>query len=203
MVGLEQATRRGGEPATAHRAFWWERARPVDAHVVPLRAVIFDLDSAMAEIDEDGDQVARTGLIDVVMSLFVAGVWVGVVSTGRRAEVEPLVRELVGDGLVDTIVTIDDLPDCADSAADLYNLALWEFGIQPDGAMAVVGSGTALRTAVDCGLATIVMSSGAAGGQDLGAAAAVLADYDGADPLSASSCQRLHRLWWSASRQAA
>ena len=47
------------------------------------------------------------------MSLFVAGIWVSVVSTRPRSQVETMVRQLLGDGLVETIVTIDDLPDPA------------------------------------------------------------------------------------------
>ena len=91
------------------RTFWWDREPPAEADV--LRAVIFDADSALADIERDGDMAARTGLVDSVMSLFVAGIWVGVVSTRRRAWVETLVRQLVGDGLVETIVTVDDLPE--------------------------------------------------------------------------------------------
>src|ERR1700757_1867908 len=142
--------------AVVTRRFWWDRTRPTDADVEPLRAVIFALDGAMADIERDGqreafnaafaahaldirwdeddyarllsirderrriatdlrrrvcgaapademadevlrtqdavfadcvlggDVVARPGLIDAVMSCFVAGVWVAVVSTGRR-----------------------------------------------------------------------------------------------------------------------
>ena len=47
---------------------------------------------ALADIERDGDVAARTGLIDLVMSLFVAGIWVGVVSTRRREWVETLAR---------------------------------------------------------------------------------------------------------------
>ena len=119
----------------ARRTFWWDRT--TDVEVDPLGAVMFDLD-AMAEVGDDGELAPRSGLIDLVMSLFVAGVWVGVVSTGRRAWVEPLVRELIGDGLVETIVTADDTDSTED--ADLYELALWEFGIKPGSALAVVGS---------------------------------------------------------------
>jgi hypothetical protein len=151
------------------RTFWWDREPPAEADV--LRAVIFDADSALADIERDGHRVAfnaafaehgvdvswsveeygaglrargfgnsadalagriyrtkttvfgdcvldgdispRSGLIDSVMSLFVAGIWVGVVSTQRRAWVETLVRQLIGDGLVETIVTVDDLPEAA------------------------------------------------------------------------------------------
>ena len=91
------------------RTFWWDREPPVKAD--ELRAVIFDADSALADIERDGDIAPRNGLVDSVMSLFCAGIWVGVVSTRPREWVETLVRQLVGDGLVETIVTVDDLPD--------------------------------------------------------------------------------------------
>ena len=90
------------------RTFWWDREPPVEAD--ELRAVIFDADSALAD-EADGDIAARNGLVDSVMSLFCAGIWVGVVSTRRREWAETLVRQLVGDGLVETIVTVDDLAE--------------------------------------------------------------------------------------------
>ena len=86
------------------RTFWWDREPSADADV--LRAVVFDADSALADIDRDGDTTPRAGLVDLVMSLFCAGIWVGVVSTRRRECVETLVRQVIGDGLVETIVTV-------------------------------------------------------------------------------------------------
>jgi phosphoglycolate phosphatase-like HAD superfamily hydrolase len=170
---------RGHTPA--RQTFWWDRTS--DADVDPLRAVIFDFDDAVADIDHDGELTPRSGLIDLMMSLFVAGVWVGVVSTKRRAEVEPLVRELIGDGLVETIVTSDDA-ESADST-DLYRLALWEFGVGPESALAVVGSSAGLRTASDAGLATMVVST----------------DYE--DFSNAAACERVHRRWWTERKRAA
>jgi beta-phosphoglucomutase-like phosphatase (HAD superfamily) len=163
--------------ALAARTFWWDRTRTGSADVDPLRAVIFDLDGAVADVDHDGELAPRPGLIDLVMNLFVAGVWVGVVSTKRRTEVEPLVRELIGDGLVETIVTADDTESAEPS--DLYALALWEFGIEPESALALVGSSTSLTAATDAGLATKIMST----------------DYS--DVEGVSDCQRLHRRWWT------
>jgi beta-phosphoglucomutase-like phosphatase (HAD superfamily) len=158
--------------ALAARTFWWDRTRPDSADVDPLRAVIFDLDGAVADID----------LLDLVMSLFVSGVWVAVVSNGRRTEVEPLVRELFGDGLVETIVTGDDT-ESADPS-DLFALALWEFGIEPESALALVGSSAALSAATDAGIATVSTD-------DVG-------DID-----SVSDCQRLHRRFWAERRRTA
>jgi beta-phosphoglucomutase-like phosphatase (HAD superfamily) len=191
------------------RTFWWDRARPVDADVCPLRAVIFDV-HALADIEPDGDVEPRAGLIDLVMSLFVAGIWVGVVSSGRRTWVEPLVRQLVGDGLVETIVTRDDVA-AAEPGSEYYALALWELGIAPENALAVTGSVAGLRAAAAAGLATVAVPHGHAVGRefthDFTGAAEVRPSYEpsyeGADPMLAGGCRRVHRRWWVAKKRAA
>ncbi|HUO37767.1 MAG TPA: HAD family hydrolase, partial [Mycobacterium sp.] len=106
---------------------------------------------------------------------------------------QPLVRQLVGDGLVETIVTGDDLPD---TTADVRALALWEMGIGPEGALAIEGTAAGVRAARAAGLATVVVTTDYAAGQDFADVAEVRQSYDGADPLRAASCQRLHRQWW-------
>jgi beta-phosphoglucomutase-like phosphatase (HAD superfamily) len=253
------------------RTFWWDRARPIDADVSPLRAVIFGLD-ALADIEHDGhrmafnaafaahglgvtwdgdhyrrllkipdergriaadlrqrgfgrssnqlaaqlhrtktalfedsildaDVVPRAGLIDTVMSLFVAGIWAAVVSPGRRAWVQPLVRQLVGDGLVETIVTSDDLNSTVHS---VHALALWELGITPEGALAVEGSSAGLQAALAVGLPTVVVTAHhRVGRPGYPGAAAVRSAYDGVDPLLASRCQRLHARWWTIQKRSA
>jgi beta-phosphoglucomutase-like phosphatase (HAD superfamily) len=156
------------------RTFWWDRELWTEADV--LRAVIFD-DSVLADIERDRDAATRTDLIDSVMSLFVAGIWVSVVSAGPRKQVETMVRQLLGDGLVETIVTVDDLsepdPELA-GGGELYRLALWEMGITPRGALAVTGPGAGLAAATAAGLPAVVVD----------------------EPLSAASCQQAHRRWW-------
>jgi beta-phosphoglucomutase-like phosphatase (HAD superfamily) len=159
-------------------SFWWDRETRTEADV--LRAVIFDADSALPDADHDGP---RTELIDAVMSLFVAGIWVSVVSARPRAEVETQVRHLLGDGLVETIVTIDDLPEPDPRLArsgELHRLALWEMGITPRAALAVNGSGCALRASAGAGLPAVFVDK---------------------SQVSAASCQQAHRRWWI--RQAA
>jgi beta-phosphoglucomutase-like phosphatase (HAD superfamily) len=151
----------------------------------------------------DGDVAPRAGLIDLVMSLFVAGIRVGVVSTRRRAWVESLVRQLVGDGLVETIVTIDDLPAVEAQPgcdAELYRLAVWELGITPRGALAVAGSRRGLRAAVGAELPAVVVTTGYTADQQFAGAAAVRSGYEANakddDPLLAPGCQQAHRRWW-------
>jgi beta-phosphoglucomutase-like phosphatase (HAD superfamily) len=257
--------------ATRPGRFWWDRARPFDAEVGPLRAVLFGLD-ALADIERDGHRMAfnaafaahgldvtwdadhyrrllkipdergriaadlrkrgfgrssnelaaqlhrtktalfedsildadvapRSGLIDLVMSLFVAGVWAAVVTPGRRAWVQPLVRQLIGDGLVETIVTSDDLNSTDHS---VHALALWELGITPEGALAVEGSSAGLRAASAAGLPTVMVTThDSVGHPRYPGAAAVRSAYDGINPLLASSCARLHARWWTAQKRSA
>ncbi len=161
------------------RTFWWDRESRTGTD--ELRAVIFDADSALAGIDSDTDGAARTELIDAVMSLFVAGIWVSVVSARPRVEVQTLVRNLLGDGVVETTVTIDDVTEVdagLASRGELYRLALWEMGITARAALAVT-TPAGVRAAVAAGLPAVVI----------------------AEPLSAASCQQAHRRWWI--RQAA
>lgn len=147
----------------------------------------------------DGDISPRAGLIDLVMSLFVAGIWVGVVSTRRRDWAETLVRQLVGDGLVETIVTVDDLPESQarpGCEAELYRLALWELGITPQSALAVEGSMSGLRVAGAAELPAVVVTTDYTAGHQFTGAVAVRAGFDDPDPLLAAGCQQLHRQWW-------
>jgi beta-phosphoglucomutase-like phosphatase (HAD superfamily) len=186
-LGQPVGVRATGQTRPA-RTFWWDRDPRTQA--ADLRAVIFDADSALADIERDGDVAAMAGLIDLVMSLFVAGIWVGVVSTRPREWVETLVRDLVGDGLVETIVTVDDLsdddtgPECG---AELYRLALWELGITHRNALAVAAPGPGIRAAVAAELPAVLVTTG----------------YDGADPLRAVGCRQTHRRWWIAQQRAA
>ena len=163
--------------ATARRTFWWDRGCPVDADVHPLRAVVFDADSALGEVGCDDDLVSRAGLIDLVMSLFVEGIWVAVVSRRDREHAQTVVRQLIGDGLVETIVSADDL-DQPGSASDLYRLALWELGVAPANALAVGGSARSLRAAEAAEVPGVLVAADYAAGPEL---------------ADAAGCRRLHR----------
>jgi beta-phosphoglucomutase-like phosphatase (HAD superfamily) len=243
--------------------FWWDAGRPADASDEPLRAVVFDLDGALADLQRDGQRLAfnaafadhgidvswnveqygrvmcigdekrriasalrkrgfgrvseeiaahvyrtkndlfsesvlvgdvtpRAGLDDLVNSLFFAGIAIAVVSSGLRDWVEPLVRQLIGDGIAQTIVTPDDLPR-AGSVPDLHGHALWELGVGSEGALAVTSSAHGLRAAAATKLATLVVTTPYTEGQDFAGAASVRCGYDG---LVAAGCEALHRRWW-------
>ncbi len=136
----------------------------------------------------------RAGLVDLVMDAFADGVPVGVVSGGRRRWVEPLVRQLVGDGLVDTIVTGDDVSDTA-ARGEAYRHALWELGVAPHEALGIAGSGAALRAANATGLGTVLVGADTDGAGR--PAIAVRADFACADGLRLTTCRRLLGQWWA------
>lgn len=56
-----------------------------------------------------GDLLPRPGLLRLVRSLVDQGIRVAVATTGRRAWVEPLLIQILGDGLVENVVTGDDV----------------------------------------------------------------------------------------------
>lgn len=253
--------------ACGARTFWWDAGRPADAAVEPLRAVIFDLDGALADVERDGqrlafnaafaahgldiswtvqeygrlvcigdeqrriasalrrrgfgrvsaevaahvyrtkndlfeesvlngDVTARVGLDDLVNSLFFANVPVAVISMGARVWVDPLVRQLIGDGIAETIVTPDDLARPSDEP-DLHGHALWELGLAPESALAVVGTARGLRAARAAKLATLAVTTGYSVGADFTGAVEVRSDYDG---LLLAGCERLHRRWQTTGR---
>jgi HAD superfamily hydrolase (TIGR01509 family) len=152
------------------------------------------------ELIRDADLSPRSGLVDLVMDAFAAGIWVGVVTNGPRSWAEPLIRQLVGDGLVETVVTADDvkkpMPD-----REAHQNALWELGIPAENALAVTGSASGLRAATSAGLATVVITGD--GTPDIPAAVAVRPDYVSGEPLLIADCQRLHGRWWAAHKRSA
>ncbi|MHA3023508.1 HAD family hydrolase [Mycobacterium sp. BMJ-28] len=140
----------------------------------------------------DGDVIPRQGLVDLVNSLYTAGIPVAAISTGSPGWVEPLVRQLIGEGIAEAIITPDGLPRPA-REPDLHGHALWELGLGPESALAVAGSVRGLRAATAAKLATVVVPTAYTAGQDFTGAAAVRGDYDG---WTADGCARLHRHWW-------
>lgn len=146
------------------------------------------------------DLAPRPGLVDLVMDTVGAGVQVAVVTSGQRSWAEPLVRQLVGEGLVETVVTADDvrkpMPD-----PETHRHALWELGFSAENALAITGSASGLRAATAADLATIVVTG--EGTPDIPTAVAVRPHYDGDTPLRVTECQRLHGNWWKTHKPSA
>jgi HAD superfamily hydrolase (TIGR01509 family) len=144
-----------------------------------------------------GDVLPRPGLSTLVMSLIDQGIRIAVATTGRRAWVQPLLGRLLGDGIVEIVVTGDDVgalkPD-----PEVYLRALECLGLPPDRALAVEDSALGLQAATAAGLATIVVTTDYTADQDFAGAAMVRSSYGGVDPLLARDCRRVHRQWWTA-----
>lgn len=140
----------------------------------------------------DADLTPRSGLVDLIMEARAAGVMVAVVAGGQRSWAEPLVRQLIGDGVVETVVTTDDvkkpMPD-----AEAFRTALWELGISAENALAITGSASGLRSATFAGLATAVITGD--GAPEIPAAVDVRPDYAGDEPMRIADCERLLRRW--------
>ncbi|CDO09801.1 putative phosphatase/phosphohexomutase [Mycolicibacterium cosmeticum] len=256
------ATLSGMRGDTPVRCFWWDAGRPAGAVVEELRAVIFDVDGALGDIERDGqrrafnaafaehgfdiswsvaeygrlvrigderrriasalrrrgygrispeiasyiqhtkndifvewvldgDVTPRAGLVDLANRLYAAGISIAAISAGSPVWVEPLVRQLIGEGIAEVIVTPDDLSPAREP--DLHGHALWELGIGAECALAVTGSAHGLRAATAAKLATVVVPTAYTAGQDFTGAAAVRADYAG---WTVDGCVRQHRHWW-------
>jgi len=152
------------------------------------------------ELILDHHVTPRPGLADLMLQTHRAGVQVAVVTSGHRSWAEPLVRELAGEGVVQALVTIDEvkkpMPD-----AEAHRLALWELGICAEDALAVSGSAAGLRAANAAGLATVVITG--EGVPDIPSAVAVRPDFDGSEPFGLADCQRLHGDWWKTHKPSA
>lgn len=146
-------------------------------------------DMMFDEMILDAGLTPRAGLDDLVNDAFLAGLPVGVVARGRRRWAEPLVRQLVGDGLVETVVTTDDV---SGPGAELYRHVLAELGVPGHDALAMAGSATGLRAANDAGMAGVLIDPDAGASS---AAIAVRPDFAGPDALRLPACQRLHTQW--------
>jgi beta-phosphoglucomutase-like phosphatase (HAD superfamily) len=162
-------------------SFWWNRSdRP--AH---LEAVIFSLDALLADARADEKLLA-----DAVWDLHCAGIRVAVVTAGHWPAVNRAVRDLLGDGAVEVLVTGDEVnspkPD-----PEVYRHALWQLGIRPVDAIAVEDSAAGLRAAAAAGVTTVVITTEDSAGDDFTGAAAVLSGEQAAEQLSVHGCRRM------------
>lgn len=162
-------------------SFWWNRSdRP--AH---LEAVIFSLDALLADTRADERLLA-----EAVWDLHCAGIRVAVITSGHWPAVHRPVRELLGDGAVELLISGDEVslpkPD-----PEAYQHALWQLGVRAVDAMAVEDSAPGLRAAVAAGLTTVVVTTEASAGDDFSGAATVLSDHEAAEQLSVHGCRRL------------
>jgi HAD superfamily hydrolase (TIGR01509 family) len=146
------------------------------------------------------DLAPRPGLADFVTDTFAAGVQVAVVTSGHRSWAEPLVRQLVGEGIVETVVTAEDVSKGMPHP-ESHRLALGELGITAENALAISGSASGLRAANGAGLATVVITG--EGVPEIPAAVSVRPDFAGSAPLRVADCHRMHGRWWATHKPSA
>lgn len=163
-------------------SFWWDRAGRAPIGVPGLDAVIFSLDGVLTDARADHELFG-----DFVWDLHCAGIRVAVATARRGLAVHRSVRELLGDGAVEVVITGDDV----ESPQDVYRHALWELGVRPEHALAVEDSAAGLRAALAAGLATVVVTTERTRDDDFTGAAAVFAGYNGPEALSVHRCRRL------------
>jgi HAD superfamily hydrolase (TIGR01509 family) len=152
------------------------------------------------ELILERDLAARPGLADFVMDTFAAGVQVAVVTSGNRSWAEPLVRQLVGEGIVETVVAAEDVNKMMPNP-EAHRFALGELGITAENALAISGSASGLRAANGAGMATVVVTG--EGVPEIPAAVTVRPDFGGSAPLRVADCQRMHGRWWATHKPSA
>jgi beta-phosphoglucomutase-like phosphatase (HAD superfamily) len=160
---------------------WWNPTeRP--AH---LEAVIVSIDALLADPRADERLLA-----EAVWDLHCAGIRVAVVTAGHWPAVHRQVRELLGDGAVEVLVTGDEVnrpkPD-----PEAYQHALWQLGVRAADAVAVEDSAPGLRAAVAAGLTAVVVTAERSAGAEFTGAAAVLSGHEASEQLSVHGCRRL------------
>jgi beta-phosphoglucomutase-like phosphatase (HAD superfamily) len=165
----------------ARTSFWWDQPdRPAQ-----LEAVIFSLDALLA------DRRADEGLLaEAIWDLHCGGIRVAVVTARHWPEVHRPLRELIGDGAVEVLVTGDEVsrpkPD-----PEVYRHALWQLGVRAADAIAVEDSAPGLRAAVAAGVATVVVTPEHSPDEDFSGAINVLTGQQASDQLSVKGCRRM------------
>lgn len=167
--------------STLQTSHWWNHTeRPAR-----LEAVIVSIDGLLADPRADARLLA-----DMVWDLHCAGIRVAAVTGGHWPVVHRKVRELLGDGAVEVLVTGDEVsrpkPD-----PEAYQRALWQLGVRAVDALAIEDSALGLRAAAAAGLTTVMVTAERSAGDDFFGAAAVFTGHEASEQLSVHGCRRL------------
>jgi len=149
-----------------------------------LEAVIFSVDALLADSRADERLLA-----EAVWDLHCSGIRVAAVTAWLWPAVHRTLRDLLGDGAVEVLVTADEVGR-PKPEPDVYQHALWQLGIRAVDAIAVEDSVAGLRAARAAGLTTMVVTTGGCLDDFVGAVA-VLSGQDAAESLSAHGCRRM------------
>ena len=151
--------------------FWWDRGRCSLGR--PVEAVIFSLDGVLDDPRLDAEMFAES-----VWALHCAGIRIAVVTGRGWLRIHRAIRDLLGDGAVEVLVTSDEAtapkPD-----PQAYRVALSDLGLRPEHVVAVEDSTDGLCAARAAGLATVMITTDLTRNDDFTGAMAVLPGYDG------------------------
>ncbi|MCG5431834.1 haloacid dehalogenase [Mycobacterium sp. MYCO198283] len=142
------------------------------------------------------DIAARPGVTTLIADAAAAGVSVGVVSTGTRSWVEPVLHRLLDGRGVDALVTADD---ATAGGAPAYRLATQRLRAGETQALTVAASMSGVRGAQSAGLATMLVAAPCDAPRGF-PPSAIRADYGGSDPLTLDECREQLALWWQTHR---
>lgn len=119
-------------PTRSPARFWWDQTRCGLPERPDLQAVVISIDAALA--DDSGEQGRH--LAELVWSLHCEGVRVAVVTETCGPAVYRAVREMLGDGAVEVLVTGDE----ADTFPQARERALLELGVADAAALTIDGA---------------------------------------------------------------
>ena len=148
------------------------RALAKELHIVKTKRFV--------DIVESGQIQPRPGVRELVHDLQAKAVTIGIVTTGRRAWVEPLVSTLIGRAAYDRLrplVTGDDVQNLKPSP-EAYLLAMDQLKLAPYRVVAIEDSITGLRSAKAAGVACVAVPSLYNVHHDFGAADLVVPAFD-------------------------
>lgn len=117
-------------PTRSPARFWWDQTRCGLPERPDLQAVVISIDAALA--DDSGEQGRH--LAELVWSLHCEGVRVAVVTETCGPAVYRAVREMLGDGAVEVLVTGDE----AGTFPQACDRALLELGVDRAAALVIV-----------------------------------------------------------------
>lgn len=137
-----------------------------------VEAVIFSLDGVLEDPRLDGEMFA-----DSIWALRCAGVRIAIVTARSGLRIHRSVRDLLGDGAVEVMVTADEISTPKPDPA-VYRQALADLGLRPHSVVAVEDSAVGLQAALAAGLSTLVVTTEFSRDGDFHGALAVLPGYD-------------------------
>lgn len=153
--------------------FWWNRAVCASGGQASVEAVIFSLDGVLDDPRLDAEMFA-----DAVWALRCAGIRIAIVTERGWLRIHRSVRELLGDGAVEVLITGDEVqspkPD-----PQVYRVALKDLGLRAERVVVVEDSVDGLRAARAAGLPTVVVTTERTRDEDFSGALATLPGYDG------------------------